>query len=325
MTVRHNYQDTAAEHVIRKRLLAPGRVFAVLGLLFLGMQAWTLAHWAARGGWKITYTRPPSLPDLTAVTVRITEVVILLAVIGCAVIAAREWRRLGRPGFDTTIFLGWLLTMWLDVFCGRALQWNPYVFHWDTWLTDVPFLGNAMYYGDEFATVISPGGLDYAAMMLPILIVDRVTRRLFHSRPDWGAARRFGVLFLASFLIQGMVEIALIMAGTYSMDMYAEWVQALSLWGGHWYQIAPLDTLILGGLCTAPLALMRQTWQAGGTPLIYRGLTQIPGAKGSAVRVMAGVGWVSTTIAVWMLAENLMAIDGVPVSDLPAYLALVSP
>ncbi|MGW1030113.1 spirocyclase AveC family protein [Streptomyces sp. NPDC002577] len=300
--------------------LRPGWALAAFGALFIGVQAWTYAHWFARGAAGVSYERPPSMPDLTAVTVRLSEGVVLLGVLWLAYLAVREWRRLGRPGFDSVLLLAWTLTMWVDVLSQRAARWNPYLLHMETWITDIPGLSGVKPIGG-FTTLVTPAGLSYPVMMVPVVLTCVLTRKLMERRPAWGALRRFTVAAVIGTLLQGIVEISLVMAGTYSTPSYSSLVQSFSLWGGHWYQLAPPDTLVLGVVITAPLAVMRLNWQAGGTPFIYRGLENVPGRWGAWARPLAAVGWVNLTLLFWMGVAYLMTIDAVAVSDLPDYFA----
>ncbi|WP_330255537.1 spirocyclase AveC family protein [Nocardia sp. NBC_00565] len=301
-----------------RTLLSPGYFWLTLGVLAVALQTWVYTRWAMDGRWRPSFSRPPSLPNINAFALRLLEAFTIASTIVCIIFVIHEWRRQGRPDFDAAALIGYTSTMWLDVLCGGPVQWNSYSIHVATWFNYMPGLTDITA-PDPFTPVFSPNGLGYPAMMIPVLIGYMLTKLVLRKREHWGRTRRFAVALVFGIFLQFLVEITFIQAGTYSMNNYSTLAQSLSLWGGHWYQIAAPDTIVLGGLATAPLIHMRMTWRSGGTPFISRGLPDTRTRLGGFLQILCAIGWCNLTIAVWMGVAHLMSINGVPVSDLPEY------
>lgn len=299
----------------------PVRVWAAVGLVALLIQVRLYGQWVITGGWRPRSERTAGISNLTAATVLAAETAIVLLAAYTLWTAGRERQARHRIGYDAVILAGWVFTIWQDPLADRAASYNPYALHVAAWQAGLPGFADP-HHDSPIVAVLVPGGLGYPAMLGLSIIADELATRLTRRHPHPSPRLRMLVTVVCGLAIMFGAELLLIWTGVYSYSSLSSTGQALSLWGGHWYQL-PLPADLVSGLTMITwFAVMRRTDKDGKTPHIFRGLQgHPPTLRSSTMRILAGIGAVNTAVLIWLTTLRLLAISPETVHDLPHYFA----
>ncbi|ASF08190.1 hypothetical protein NBRGN_066_00610 [Nocardia brasiliensis NBRC 14402] len=299
----------------------PAVCFAALGALFVAFQGVVFARWIAGGG---AHPVPRDYPisTLRAAQTWAGQVITILLVVLCVVVAWRSSRKAGEITFDTALIAGYATTFWISPLANAhgpvAVQnryalnltaWGPYIPGWD---------GPRTVAMSE--TLVLAGGLMYIPLIVWYWIQIRLVKQLLRFRPQWGMARLTPAVLLLGLLVDIPFEIALI-AGTAGYG-YPFADQTSSLFGGHWYQL-PLGAIVAGMFMPSLAALVWTHAQVTKSRfVIFRGDEQLaPRARGWA-RLLAGVTLANISLLLWALTQisfSKISPDPMP-ADFPSWL-----
>jgi len=122
---------------------------------------------------------------------------------------------------------------------------------------------------------------------------------------------------LASLAVAALIEAPVIAVGFYS---WSGLPQSLSLWGGHSYQYPVTEWLSYALFLFVP-AMMRHNEQTHAIiPYIFRGTEKGETRGGNWIRLLAGVGFVSAILCIYLVFNALTTLAGGPIPDMPEYL-----
>jgi hypothetical protein len=186
------------------------------------------------------------------------------------------------------MMIGWLSAWWLDPFLNflrPMFTYNAYLFNRGSWCNFIPFWQSS--HGGRYAEPLLVVGPAYFYNFAFTAYAGYLTMRAAHRR--WPNLNKFG-LAVASWpgILAAMGLLDVLATWTISFDAWPGTEQALSLWGGKYYQFPIYEFVIF------PFAFMLCAFQlfyrdpAGLTP-IEQGVDRVGGGAGFRVtlRVLA--------------------------------------
>ncbi|MFF4948656.1 spirocyclase AveC family protein [Streptomyces chattanoogensis] len=300
--------------------LAPSVIWAAVGAVFLTFQAWVIGRWLADG--EVSSISPPrhGISPAQETVFWICQTVVVLAVILCGWWIIRDARRKRQITIHAALFLGYGTAQWMDPIMNYAhwgfannnatlnvVSWGPYLPGWSG--------PDRMPQPLTYAT-----GLFFPLLILWIWPSLALATKLTVLRPQWGWPKLAAALLLPVMAIDVIAETLLIRTGSYA---YVGASPEFSLFGGHWYQLPFAEVVLLPVAFVVPTVLLIVTARNRGHEIVlFAGTEQMKGASRVWVRLLSGMGFVHTTILLWMVCIAFFLRHAPIPPDTPTFLRL---
>ncbi|MEV6235118.1 spirocyclase AveC family protein [Lentzea sp. NPDC051838] len=293
---------------VTNRVLAPIKVWAVIGTAFLVFQAWVFGRWLLAGG-----ARPVPGTEGTSVLAVVMQAFFAACFVVVSVVLVRRALAQRLVTLDLAVYVGFLACVWQDAlfnFHGFFVSYNRDVLNVTSW---GPFIPG--WHGDhpglQVETVLAPGGLAIPLLIIWVWVQTWLTDRL--TRPHWPAVRLWSVSVLAGVAMNIVLEYVLIATHMYA---YTAPTPYLTLFEGHWYQISLAHNLLIVLFVSTPSVMVHYyARRTGSTPVIFQGMPE----PSTGLRLLAGVGFINLGMLALMAGTAVLSYLGGPVpSDLPA-------
>ncbi|RRQ86283.1 spirocyclase AveC family protein [Streptomyces griseofuscus] len=311
---------TATAAPTRRLVHAPAFWWALTGIAFTLAGAAVLIPWAVHGVRSPHYGGDSISPARTIVTVTV-QVLLVIALIACAVHLTRTSLRRGHLTLDAGIAAGFLIASWqsplLD-YRDITVVVNQHVAHVNSWGPYIPGW-HPPHAELQIEAPIAVTGVGFGLLILWVWAQALAGRKIADRFPRWGPLRLWTVIVAAGIVTDALIEAAWLSTGIYS---YAHAWTPVTLFAGHWYNI-PLSAAFTATLFTTPFVVMRHLEQTRGTvPWIYRGAELASTARGqNIIRLLAGIGAGNTAAFVYLVLCVLWGLAGGPMpADTPSYL-----
>ncbi|MFY4722924.1 spirocyclase AveC family protein [Streptomyces sp. LaBMicrA B280] len=311
---------TATATPPRRLLRTPAFWWALTGIVFTLAGAAVLTPWAVHGVRSPHYSGDSISPARTAVVITV-QVLLVIALIACAVHLTRTSLRRGQVTLDAGIAAGFLISSWqspLFDYRDITIVVNQHVAHVNSWGPYIPGWGPP-HPELQIEAPIAVTGVGFGLLILWVWAQAFVGRKIADRFPRWGPLRLWTVIVAAGIVTDALIEAALLNTGVYS---YAHAWKPVTLFAGHWYDI-PLSAAFTATLFTTPFVVMRHLERTrGAVPWIYRGAELASTARGqNIIRILAGIGAGNVATLVYLVLCVLWGLAGGPMpADTPSYL-----
>ncbi|MEU2801436.1 spirocyclase AveC family protein [Streptomyces sp. NPDC006863] len=296
-------------------------LWAGAGVLSLLAQAWVIGRWAADGNLSIALDGNTGIPVWREALTWTGQGMIALALLAMAVLAVRECRRTRSITLNTALWAGLSLCFWQDPllnYAAPAAAYSRAALH-------LPSLGPYLpgWHGprpeQEIAVPLGSSVAGWFVLITWAWLISVVVEHAARHRPTWKTPRLALVGFATGLAVAFAGETLMI----YVFGLYA-WtgtIHALSLFGGHWYQLPLTEMMSLSALLTLlaiPLYLQRVH---DCTPRFLGGALGARPAVVSLTRLLAAIGYCNVLVGAYMALNAFVAFSGDPVpADLPGSL-----
>ncbi|MFD8229440.1 spirocyclase AveC family protein [Streptomyces massasporeus] len=312
----------APEATHRRRWAVPIIAWAGVGAVALLLQAWFLGRWVLDGGLRAGADTGYTISPVRAAIAWGFQAFLAVTLVAVTVKLLRDCRRAHAVTLMAALFVGWVLCFWQSPlvnyrqltfapsrYAPNVSSWGPYLPGWDPPQREL-----------LVESLMNPGILCYGLMILWPWLQQIITSRLAGKRPYWGLARLMGASVLAAVVLDILLESAWISTGLYTFPTS---LHALSLFGGHWYQLPLPVALNVALTVSSPIVFMQQYAKRHGTTVhIFRGSEHYgPRAQGW-LRILAGIGMTNVQMTAYVIVNLLfgyLGTDPIP-ADTPSYL-----
>lgn len=301
----------------------PVKLWATLGAASVVLMVVVLSRWVASGIESVD-PGPDAYGGTKLVLMRVLEWGQFAALLGLlAWFVVRPLARRRPLGFDGLFVLAALaLNFWdpLDNYLVFSFQYNAHFLNVGSWGGFIPGWHSA-----GGATWAVPVAFVFGAYTWAFFVAARmgcaIADRLRRARPQWSTTRIFGVVFIASALLEAVCETAFLRTGTMANIGTPD---ALTAWGGG-YDGWPVYNPILFGITWSTLAWLRWSRDERGLSAVERGVERL--AVGSrtatAVRFLAISAFVQVSyIGLYFVPWNLLALLHDARPPLPSYFSV---
>lgn len=302
---------TAAE----RRTWKAAHYLAVLGVVFLFWQGWTIVSWLADGPQQVTEFRDRD--SASWVAARVYEGIMILMAIAVSTYVIRGCIRERRLTLDGKIVIAGGLTWWLDSFT-NVLQ--PLFFYSSNWLNVANWCGHMPF-------VVNPDcgrlpqpffifGMYLFGVLLFAMIMCSIMRKARERWPGISTAKLIGLVFILGVLMDISFEIPMYLLKLWA---YPGSPNELAIMGDKATKFPAIE-IVMAGIGFAAFAAIRFFKDDAGRSVVERGLDHLPSRRRSLVSLVALVGVLN---GVWIAATGAQALVGFyadPYKRMPAHL-----
>ncbi|MEH6374741.1 spirocyclase AveC family protein [Streptomyces sp. KLMMK] len=287
------------------------------------LQAVVYGQWAADGGIRDGAPGDYEISPGRLVIIWGFQGFLVLGVIVFGVLLVRDCRRARTVTLPAALFVGFYFCVWLDPILNyryltyianrqapNVTSWGPYIPGWNPPHPEL-----------AIESLFAASGFVYGLMVAWPLLQWLITDRIAAKRPHWGMARLLAATMVVGVVVDTVAEGLWLQTGLLS---YPSSLQALSLFGGHWYQVPLQMGLMVALLFGTPIVMMRlYAIRHGTTVHIFRGSETVSTRWSGWLRLLAGIGFTNVLILVFCIVAQFVqyfaGTDPMP-ADTPAYL-----
>lgn len=279
-----------------RRQVTHARVFAALGVLFLGLQLWIFIRWAADGHAHPVTAPPDSIPISHAIISWTLQAVVLLLVIVFTAIVVRQCRRAGHITFDAALLLGFFLSFWQSPLFNyetvaivatshsvNVTTWGPYIPGW-----------HSPHPQDQPETLLGLSGTGFIALMMWVWIQALLTRRIAQRFPHWTWTQLLPASLLAGLAVDILIESVWMNTGFYTYTTASTLLTPLH---GRWFGPHLLYYAAVTLFISTPAVTIRHDAQTRGTnPYPFQGTQTLGIRHSTTLRLLVGIGLANTQL-----------------------------
>ncbi|MGW3831579.1 spirocyclase AveC family protein [Streptomyces microflavus] len=288
--------------------------WAVLGLVFLLVQAWVFTRWALDGN---AHAHPSGGYEMSTARKITTHAVQAGGVLWLLVLALAHWREsraLGRVSLKAAFLAGLVAAVWLSPYASvfhYAGGHNRYGLNVETWGPYLPF-----WQGELPAIESLNMATAFVLFQIWTLIALKLFSWLLRHRPHWSRLRAAGVCAASFLVIDPVLNFVYVLLGGYS---FSRAVPYFTLFEGSWYQLPLTSTLGVAVLFVLPLMIMVARAEDPDDVVVFKGSRDLPHHAGNAVRLLAGVSVMNVCLLAYQMLMLLSAEIGYAI-DLPSWI-----
>lgn len=303
--------------------LVPVTVWAAAGAVFVAIQASVYLRWILSDDFRPTPTGADPVPAGTLVWMRVFEAASTLMLVIAIVWFVRGIRSTGRINATRLMMIGWLGAMWLDPFLNFLVPmftYNAALVNMGSWSEFIPFF--FLPGGNRIAEPLLVNPANYFVTFTSTAVAAAWAMRRAERRwPRIHPVVRSLCAIPAIWVSIGILDI--VATRVMHFDGWLISHQAISLWGGQFYQFPVLELVLFPlPFIVCGLVLYAQD-EAGHTP-IERGVDTlaVPGWAKTGLRILAfialcsAVNWAYTTLT----GVIALTADAWP-ADVPSWLS----
>lgn len=313
--------DTALS-ATRPRGVAPVLIWAALGALFLALQFYAYGAWILSPDFRATPVGPDPVPARARIVMDVYQWVSMLTLIVVIPWFINGIRRTGTLDTTRLFMVGWLSAYWLDPFLNflrPMFTYNAYGFNRGCWCEHIPFWQTPNGARIAEPLLIDPPSYFYtfAGTALAALWFMRTAKARWPGLESWGMGLAG---FAGVWLTMGLLDIG--MTYFFHFDAWPGSFQALSFWGGTFYQFPIYEFILFPSTFVACAFLIHHADPSGRTA-IERGIERVAGARRQTfVRVLAFIAFCNVLNLAYTSGMGLHAVwaDNWP-KDMPSWLA----
>ena len=276
--------------------LRPVKLWAVVGVLFLIVEAIAIGGWLTSDGFTRTPAGPDPLPGYMNFFVRFWEIGgLFFGAIFLYFFMIRPWRREGHITLDGLLCIVFISAYWQDtldnffqpwfVYNSAFLNfgaWDPYILGWlspNSGVMPEPIVWDMPLY-----LYFCFGGSIFCCWCM---------RKAKERWPQLGPAGLIGISFGVALVFDVVVEIPWLRMGLYSYPGSIDW---LTLFHGHYYQYPIYEAFLIAAWLTG-FACCRYFKNDKGQTLAERGIDElrVKGARRTGLRLLALTGIINTS------------------------------
>ena len=300
--------------------LTPVRVWAVVGLFFVLLQAYVYIRWF--GG--PDFHRPSTGPDLVPTVVKfwawLVQISTMVAIVAAIWWVVRQVRRERRLTFDAILLIAWSSVMWQDPvlnYIRPTFFYNSYLISFGSWVEGIP--GWISPNGGNLPSPLFMSGVGYLACLFFSIGITAAMRAAKRRIPSIGVPGLLLVAFVTAFFMDMAYEVFMVRTSLYA---YNGAIHDLSLWGGERYQF-PLYESVFWGFVWASSGVLRYFRDDKGRSVVERGTEALTVSQRTqtAYRTLAVIGFLNVMYLIFNICINFAAlqIDRTP-AGYPTYL-----
>ncbi|KUI36207.1 spirocyclase AveC family protein [Mycobacterium sp. GA-2829] len=292
---------------------------AVLGGLFLLLEAWVLTRWITSAEFRPAAVGPDPVPTHTLIAIRVMEIGGVILAIVMIIIAWRSSRREGRLSLEAILMIAFATLWWQDpgISWGRpGFFYNAHFVNMSSWTGFLPGAINPT--ASRLPEPLLCMGSAYIyGILLAGLFVATVMRRTKRRFPDMPVAGLVATGVGAAMVLDLIVEVIFIRFGLYA---YPTTIHSWSLFAGTRWQFPIYESLLWGPVWAAAGMLLYFRDDKGHT-FIERGVDRIQSVTWQPViRILAVVAFMNIVYAVYNVAMIWTTFQAGPMpSDIPSY------
>ncbi|HEX9684078.1 MAG TPA: spirocyclase AveC family protein [Acidimicrobiales bacterium] len=272
----------------------PVKWWAAVGVAFIALEAYVLAHWIISGNATRTPTGSTPVPGWMTVMAHTWEAAGVVALVWTIYhFVVRPWRRERRITVDGMLVLTFFTLFWQDPLLNYSqtfATYNSTFINFGNWAASLPgWLGPN---GNLFAEpIIWTAPVYVYASMGGVLLANLVMRKAKQRRPSLGTPGLIGVALVFCMGFDFVIETVWMRLGIYT---YAGAIDWLTLFSGHYYQFPIYEVVLAGGMFAA-FACLRYFQNDKGQTVAERGIDEIQTStrNKSWLRFLATVGIVN--------------------------------
>jgi len=303
------------------RPVRPVVAWAVIGAVFLLLEAYVFAAWFISGDAHTVATGADAVPTGTKVLAWVFQALTVAALIGTIVWLVRKCRREGRLVFDAVWVIGLASMYWQDPLCNYlrpVFYYNSYLINLGSWAPHIPgwVSPNAVHLPEPLIFV----GPIYGSV-IPIIALGAhwVMRTASERRPDFGVVRVFLVGWVAMAATVIGFEVIWVHSNLYA---YPGALHNFAIQGGSRYQF-PLQEALLWGAFLTVAGAVRLYRDDLGQSIAERGTDRVSGSLGRSnlLRALALIGFMNLAMLIYNLGmiSLTLHVDRTP-GGYPSYL-----
>lgn len=265
---------SSPELTLVERKLKPVKAWAVVGALFLALEAFVLVRWIFSGQAVRNTTGYDQIPGWMQSMIVAQQIVYpIMAMLAIYFLVIRPWRRQGHLTLDGLFTLVFATLYWQDPLTNYLAPWFTYntgFINFGSWTSSLP--GWVSPNGHLLSEPVIAAGSLYPGFVFPFIILSNwVMRKAKQRYPRMG---KFGLAMVClSFMAFGdlIFEMSWSRMGFYTFNGV---IDDLTIWQGHYYQFPLYETLTWGGVwaCWACLRYFRDD---KGRTIAERGIDDV--------------------------------------------------
>ncbi|MFD7090716.1 spirocyclase AveC family protein [Streptomyces sp. NPDC059896] len=302
------------------RWKTPVMAWAILGLLFLVVQAFIFGHWLMESDISPAPYVGHEIATSRRVYSWVHQAVMSVAFLGIAAYFLHHCRKNRKVTFMAAVYVGWIFTFWQDpiaYYRTKVAILNHSFINVSTWGPSIPgFHGPDPQ--SQIQEVVGSTGFGYGITIFAILGVRAILDLVCNPRRQW----KLHTLIPAAFILCVIACIAVEMYYIRGAHAWA-WIATYpgpTLFEGHWYQMSVLGD-VLYGLAMLPMVVMDRIARDRGTEVAaLRGTDRLPTRAQPWSRILAGIGLVNACFLLYIIPIAFLAQSGSPVPGTPVEL-----
>jgi hypothetical protein len=290
---------------------------AVVGVVFLVWQAWTIVAWLKDTGLH-QITRYRDRTSASWYAARCYEGLAIVMAIAVAAYVIRGILRQRRLTFDAMFCIGGALVYWLDPGSNLAQPLFMYSSNWvnvQNWCGHMPFVVNPDC-GRLPEPILFDGLLYTFGLLLFVMVLNALMRKARQRWPDISVARLVGFVFVLGMLADVALETPMYLLRLWSFPGAPD---SGSVFAGSGRKYPWIEVVVAGGTF-ALLACVRYFRDDKGRSVVERGSDHLATRVRSILSVLALVGLLNS---VWLFGGVVEAIVGLyssPYRAMPAHI-----
>jgi hypothetical protein len=256
------------------RRAKPVKWWALVGVLCLGIFAYSWTAWIVSGNATPTDPGPTPLPHYMRVAIQVQLVLTVGLFLACVyAFLVRPWRRERRLSMDGMMFIALMTMYWQDMlsnFLRPYFLFNTYLPQRGSWFNFLPgvVLPRAQLMAQPF---LWEWLLYVVYCMPPMLLANLLMRKVKERRPQMGVFGLCMVAFMTVFVADVTLEVPWLLQGLYTFPGAIRW---LTLFHGHYYQF-PIYEGIFAGVFVGGFACVRYFTDDRGRTIAERGIDEV--------------------------------------------------
>jgi hypothetical protein len=299
--------------------LKPITFWAVLGILFVLLQAYVYTDWLTGPTFSIAHPTEP-VPTITKFWCWALQIGTGITFTSVLVYVIRQCRRERRLTFDAMLAIAWAAVAWQDLIVNLirpTFFYNSYLISFTSWGPSIP--GWISPNGSGLPEPIFLAGFGYMDSVFFCMIICAVMRLAKRRMPSLNAIGLIAVAIAMGAVLDLALEVACVRTKLWA---YPGTIQSLSLWGGEHHQFPIYESLLWGSVWAAA-ACLRYFRDDKGRSVVERGADSLAASNKwrTALRAFAVIGFVNAMYVVYNVMMSFIAlqIDQTP-AGYPEYL-----
>jgi hypothetical protein len=312
LTAERDVNERATAALQGPRRVRPVVGWAIVGALFIAVQAWAYGGWIISGEATRTAAGPTPIPNWMEVGHTIFEIGGPLAALTMIwFFLVRPWRRTGRLTLDGMFLLAFALSYWQDLlldYFQPVYVYNAHLFNLGAWNLHIP--GWMSPNGNLVAEPLLAVGPMYVYAVFGSVVLSNFCMR--KARVRWPRLGNFGLLagtFLCFFVFDMIVETPMLSVGLFS---FPGAIRGITLFDGNYYQFPLSEAFFMSCIWTAWSAV-RFFRDDKGRTIAERGVDDLAVSERSrtGVRFLAVVGITNAILLVlYMIPVAILGLYG---------------
>jgi Spirocyclase AveC-like len=305
---------------IELKRLTPVRVWAVIGLFFVLLQAYVYIRWFGGPDFHRPSTGSDPVPTVVKFWAWLVQISTMVAIVGAIWWVVRQVRRERRLTFDAILLIAWSSVMWQDPvlnYIRPTFFYNSYLISFGSWVEGIP--GWISPNGGNLPSPLFMSGVGYLACLFFSIGITAAMRAAKRRIPSMGVPGLLVVAFVTAFFMDMAYEVFMCRTSLYA---YNGTIHSVSLWGGERYQF-PLYESVFWGFVWASSGALRYFRDDKGRSIVERGAEALTVSQRTQTgyRTFAVIGFLNVMYLIFNICINFAAlqIDQTP-TGYPTYL-----